>query len=483
MSANLPLLNQLQKLIQNPDIPFYAPGHKHGKGVSQSLINLLAEKLFQADLPELPELDNLFAPEGVIEEAQNLASYAFGADKTWFLINGSSCGIIASILATCKTGDKIVLPRNVHQSAISGLILSGAIPIFINPEYNHKYNLAYNITPEALKIALDKHPDTKAVFIVSPTYQGICSDIKTIADITHNNHIPLIVDEAHSAHFHFHPDLPPDAISLGADISIQSTHKVLGAISQGSMLHLKGNRVNCNSLNKALQLVQTTSPNYIILASLDAAREQMETEGKKIMERTLNIANFARQELNKIPHISILQDINLPQAGFKYLDNTRLTIFTHKLGISGFELDDLLREEYNITAELPMFKHLAFMITLGNTQKDIESLISAIKDIKPLSNKSFIFPFNFSLFQQSSELTLSPRDAFFATTKVLPLEETIGKISSELICPYPPGIPLLLPGDTIKIDHINYLKQIKSYGGMITGYSDSNFKTLKIIDN
>ncbi len=482
MQSDLPLLNQLKKLAQNPDIPFYAPGHKRGKGISKYLVNLLGKKVFKTDLPELPELDNLFAPESVIKEAQNLASQTFGADQTWFLVNGSTCGIIASILAICNPNDKIILPRNCHQSAISGLILSGVIPIFINPEYNSEYDIAYNITPEAVKIALETHPDAKAVFMVSPTYQGICGDIQAIADITHKHQIPLIVDEAHSPHFCFHQDLPPSGLSLGADLVIQSTHKILGAMTQASMLHLKGNRVDPSRISKALQLVQTTSPSYLLLASLDGAREQMATEGKKLMEKTLNIANYARKELKKNPNITILENNNLPKKGFQYLDLTRLTIFTHKLKMTGFELDDILREKYHITAELPMLNHLTFMITLGNKITDIESLIKAFREIKPLTNNNFQL-LNLPEVKPSSLLKISPREAYFANTETLPIEQSIGKISAELICPYPPGIPLLIPGEMILQETIDYLQKVIKFGGIITGASDSSLKTIKIIQN
>ena len=256
--STTPLLDILQTLAQQPDAAFYAPGHKRGQGISESLSNLLGNTVFRADLPELPELDNLFTPEGAIAEAQALAAEAFGADKTWFLINGSTCGIIAAILATCAPADKIILPRNLHQSAIAGLILSGAVPIFLNPEWDENWDIAYSFTPEALSVALQQHPDAKAVLAVYPTYHGIGGDIEGIAAITHRYDIPLLVDEAHGAHFAFHPDLPISALQAGADLTVQSTHKVLGAMTQASMLHVQGDRINHQRLNQALQLVEST---------------------------------------------------------------------------------------------------------------------------------------------------------------------------------------------------------------------------------
>ncbi len=232
-------------------------------------------------MPELPELDNLFAPEGVILQAQQLSAEAFGADRTWFLANGSTSGVVAAILATCGPGDKIVLPRNVHQSAVSGLVLSGAIPIFITPEYDPTFDIAHSITPTAVSEALARHPDAKAVMMVYPTYYGVCGDIAAIAHIAHQHNIPLLVDEAHGPHFTFHPDLPISALAAGADLTVQSTHKVLSALTQAAMLHTQGMRVDNDRLSKALQLVQSTSPSYLLLASLDVARYQMATQGKK----------------------------------------------------------------------------------------------------------------------------------------------------------------------------------------------------------
>ena len=300
-----PLLTALKNCANQPDVPFYTPGHKRGQGISPLLTEFLGTQLFKADLPELPELDNLFNPESVIAEAQYLASEAFGAEKTWFLVNGSTSGIIATILAICGTGDKILVPRNAHQSVISGLILSGAIAIFLQPEYNPSWDLSYSITPETVAKSLQQHPDAKAVLIVYPTYQGVCGNITEIAKITHQYNIPLIVDEAHGAHFNFHPDLPTPALKAGADLTVQSTHKILGSMTQSSMLHVQGNRINKERLSQTLQFVESTSPNYILLASLDAARQQMATQGYNLMNQTISLAQIARTEISKIQGLSV----------------------------------------------------------------------------------------------------------------------------------------------------------------------------------
>ncbi|NET85344.1 MAG: aminotransferase class I/II-fold pyridoxal phosphate-dependent enzyme [Moorea sp. SIO1F2] len=477
-----PLLDALRASAHKPHAAFYTPGHKQGKGIPEPLADLLGQSVFRADLPELPELDNLFAPEGVIQEAQDLAAAAFGASKTWFLVNGSTCGVMAAIVATCYTGDKILLPRNIHQSAIAGLVLCGAIPIFINPEYDPSTDLVYSITPSAVNQALSEHPDTKAVMMVYPTYQGICGDIKAIAKIVHQHNIPLLVDEAHGPHFAFHPDLPLDALSAGADLTVQSTHKVLGAMTQASMLHIQGNRIDAQRLSKALQLVQSTSPSYLLLASLDAARQQMALHGERLMSRTLQLAQDARSKISLLPGLSVLEPIK--PLKFQALDPTRLTVRVTELGLSGFEADEILDQQLGVTAELPTLHHLTFIISLGNTETDIQQLVQAFTKLaQNHDNSSTEQPAFCNLPSATCNLQplLSPREAFFAPTETLPVTETINRISAELICPYPPGIPALMPGEQIKSNTIEYLQKILSLGGSITGCSDPSLQTLNVI--
>ena len=477
-----PLLDTLKTLANRPHAAFYAPGHKRGNGINLLLQNVLGSQVFKADLPELPELDNLFAPEGVIDEAQQLAAEAFGAEQTRFLVNGSTGGIIAAILATCGTGDKIILPRNVHQSVISGLILSGAIPVFLQPEYNADWDLTYCITPEAVETALKQHSDIKAVLIVYPTYQGVCGNIEQIAKITHDYNIPLLVDEAHGPHFHFHSDFPTAALTARADLVVQSTHKVLGAMTQASLLHIQGNRIDRNRLNQALQMIQSSSPSYLLLASLDAARQQMATQGQQLMNHTLKLADQARKLLEKIPGISVL---NLPenkQDSFWDLDPTRLSVNVSNLGLTGYQADEILHQQLGVTAELPNLKHLTFIISLGNTEADIEQLVNGFTQLSEMRshefqaiNPEFPVPPVFS-----SGVEFSPREAFEAASQRRSVNDCIGCISAEMVCPYPPGIPILMPGEQISADAINYLQKVLSVGATITGCSDPTLETLKI---
>lgn len=477
-----PLLEALKKCAARPHAAFYTPGHKRGRGIYQPLVDLLGKAVFSADLTELADLDNLSAPQGVIQQAQQLAAEAFGAAQTWFLVNGSTCGVEAAILTTCGVGDKIILPRNVHSSAIAGLILSGAMPIFVNPEYDPVFDIAHSITADEVQAALKQHPDAKAVLTVYPTYYGVCGDLQAIAHITHEYNIPLLVDEAHGAHFAFHPELPTSALAAGADLTVQSIHKVLGAMTQASMLHVQGSRIDIDRISKALQLLQSTSPSYVLLASLDAARQQMALHGKQLMSRTLQLANDARDRISQISGLSVLlsplQEYVSP--GFVDLDKTRLTVNVSGLGLTGFAVEEML-DEQGVTAELATLQNLTFIISLGNTSDDIEELVQGFMRLAaitppPQPRREWFIDSNLGYFQG-----ISPREAFFAASEILPVEQTGDRICAEIVCPYPPGIPVLMPGEVIQPATIDYLRQIQTLGGFISGCADHNFCTLKVV--
>jgi arginine decarboxylase len=470
----MPLVSQLRESADRDYAPFHTPGHKRGGSISPALADWWGNRILQADLPELPELDNLFAPQGVIRDAQALAAVAFGADRTWFLANGSTAGILAAILATCGPGDTLILPRNIHQSVISGLILSGANPIFIAPEFDG--TLAHCVTPTAVATALAAHPNAKAILIVSPTYYGVAGNITEIAALAHGHNIPLLVDEAHGAHFAFHPDLPTSALAAGADLVVQSTHKTLSALTQASMLHLQGQRVDADRIAQALQLVQSTSPSYLLLASLDAARHHMANQGKTLMTRALAMADRARAGLTTIPGLTLLNPTITP--GFHQFDRTRLTLFLN--GLDGFAADQLLHEQLGVTCELPSLHHLTFIITAGNTDRDIDRLIDACEQL----GRSDHLPPAISEripFYNDFEQRLTPREAFFGVGERVPIGQTPGRISAELVCPYPPGIPVLMPGEVVTPSAITYLQQVLAAGGTLSGCADDTLATLKVL--
>ena len=485
-----PLLDCLQITARSPRAAFHTPGHKQGQGAPAALVELLGHEALRADLPELPELDNLFAPEGVIGQAQALAAAAFGAEQTWFLANGSTCGLEAAVLATCNPGEKLILPRNAHQSVWSALVLSGALPVWVEPDIDPVWGIAHCLTPAKLQMALVAHPDAKAVLVVSPTYHGICGDLTAIAALTHRHGLPLLVDEAHGAHFAFHSELPPSALSTGADLTVQSIHKTLSALTQAAMLHVQGARIDRLRLSCALRLLQSTSPNYLLLASLDAARRQMALEGEALLGETLRQTAAAKRQISQIPGLSLLELIQAP--GCKALDPLRLTVGVGGLGITGFAADEILHQRLRVTAELPALHSLTFIVTSGNTAHDLNQLVQALRQLAAensapdsrLESASPSDAFTAFLTPDLAVLpVLSPRDAFFAAKLTLPIDQVIGQLSAELVCPYPPGIPILFPGEVITQDVILSLHQILANGGTLVGCADSNLGSLSVISS
>jgi arginine decarboxylase len=464
--------------------PFYTPGHKRGVGANPRLVEAWGSEIWRSDLPELPDLDNLQSPTGIILAAQELAAETFGAEQTWFVVNGSTAGVMAAIMATCGDGDKLILPRNVHQSAVAGLIHTGAVPIWVEPEYDRESDIAHCVTAATINDALSQHPDVRAVFIVAPTYYGAVGDTRSIAALCHERGIPLIVDEAHGAHFHFSPELPPSSLSVGADLVIQSIHKTLGSLTQSAMVHAGGNLIDRSRFSHALRLFQTTSPSYLLLASLDAARQQMATQGRDLMARTIALARRARTEIATIDGLSIVDAPAIPTPGWQFLDLTRVTVTVTGLNITGFTADEILDRELNITAELPSLRHLTFIISIGNTAADIDRLIAGFthlaayhRQIEPLS----LPPSPAKPSSISAHPALTPRQAFFAHHQTVSLNDAIGRISAESLCPYPPGIPLIMPGETIDDRAIDYLRSILAAGGEITGCTDPELNTFKVV--
>ncbi len=477
--SQTPLADRLRASAQSDHVPFHTPGHHKGQGIDVELRAWWGEAIFRADLPELPELDNLFAPNGVIAEAEALAADAWGADRTFFLTNGSTAGVIAAILAVCRPGDSVLVPRNVHRSVISGLILSGAIPVFMMPEYDAQLGIAHGVTAETIGHHLVSNPKIKAVLIVNPTYYGVSSDGVKIANLIHFYNLPLIVDEAHGAHFQFHSAFPTAALTAGADIVIQSTHKTLSALTQASMLHIKGDRVSADRVAKSLQLVQSTSPSYLLLASLDIARRQMATQGKLLLGEAIDRVQRVRPEINKIANITTLEFIESP--GFYQLDPLRLTVLV--AGMDGFRADEILHGELGITCELPGLQGLTFIVTHGTTDLDCDRLIIGLNELSDRILAPCNNAVSCEIFSEIPTTVLSPRDAFFATSKLVAVKDAIGRVSADLICPYPPGIPIVMPGERITANAIGYLQQIVAAGGLLTGGTDDDLQTMRVIDD
>ncbi|GAA0163229.1 hypothetical protein LIER_19144 [Lithospermum erythrorhizon] len=483
-----PLVSALKTSAGEAAASFHFPGHNRGHASPSSLTHLIGMRPFLHDLPELPELDNLFSPEGAILQAQKEAAELFGASETWFLVGGSTCGIQAAIMATCSPGETLILPRNCHISAISAMVLSGALPKYVYPEYDSNWDIAGGITLSQVKCALQELEvegrKAAVVLVVSPTYHGICSNLKEISMFCHSHNIPVIVDEAHGAHLGFHPQLPSSAINQGADLVVQSTHKVLCSLTQSSMLHMSGNLVVREKICRCLQTLQSSSPSYLLLASLDAARYQLSENREQVFDREINLALEAKSIISRIPGVSVFE---YPMfSDFPVIDPLRLTIGTWKLGISGFEADDILYKEYGVIPELVGTRSITLAFTLGTQKEHVRTLVAGLKHLSSTSTPARgTFESNDSKHIAPLDdvcISLSPREAFFASKQKVDIESSLGKVCGELICPYPPGIPVLIPGETITERAIDYLLQLRSNGAIISGAADNSLSSLVVCD-
>ena len=465
-----PLLAAAQRYLTIADAPFYMPAHKRGQSIDSEFMALVGENMFRLDLPELPVL------EEPIAQAEELAANAYGCDRTWFLSNGSTCGVQAMLLATCQQGDKILIGRNCHKSAIAGLVLNGANPIYLPTEYLPEFDLDLGVSPKTLESFLSLHPDAKAVMLVSPNYFGVCGDMEKMAVIAHAFNVPLLVDAAHGGHLGFHPDLPISAIQSGADLVVQSTHKMAGSLTQSSMLHLQGDRLDHKKVDRALQILQSTSPNFLLLISLDVARRQMAIHGKELLTETLRLSREARSQLNQIPDLQTFSQIEVPT-----LDDTRLTVMTDGLGMTGFEVDQYLDSQFDVISEMPTLTQLVFSLSLGNRQTDIERLVAGFQELSEVQSKRGKLITNYELRITSYKSCLTPREAYFAKSDRVDINRAIGRISAESLCPYPPGIPLVCIGEEITLEIVEMLQAILRSGGVINGASDATLATILII--
>jgi arginine/lysine/ornithine decarboxylase len=481
-----PLVNALQLTASQDVSCFHFPGHNRGKAAPSSLSKLIGPGAFLHDLPELPELDDLFSPKGVILDAEQRAAQLFGSSKTWFLVNGTTCGIQASVMATCYPGDYLIVPRNCHISVISALVLSGAVPKYIIPEYNSGWDIAGGITPLQVDRAVKElEGDGKrvgAVLVTSPTYHGVCSNVEGIVSVCRQRGIPVIVDEAHGAHFKFHDSLPSTAIEQGADLAVQSTHKVLCSLTQSSMLHMAGDLVDADKVSQCLQVVQSSSPSYLLLSSLDAARDHL-SKNTNIFDEPLALASETKDQLMTIPGISVLE---LPcfASDFPAIDPLRITLGASDLQLSGYEADDILYEDHQIVSELVGTRAVTFAVNLGTRVQDVEKLVQSAKHLsekyfsanssKPMKGSCVCGPLD------KISVHMTPREAFFTKKRRVRIEDSLGEICGELICPYPPGIPVLIPGEVITHDSLSYLMNIRHQGITISGAADAELNSILV---
>jgi arginine/lysine/ornithine decarboxylase len=482
-----PLYDAIVDYANKNKISFHTPGHKHGQGIAKSFRQLVGEKVFRLDLSVMSEVDSLHEPSTVIKEAQILAAKAYGSDYSFFLVNGTTGGNQAMILSVCDPGDKILVPRNAHKSVISGIILSGAEPVYLMPKIDEDLDLILNLTPEQVEEGLRQHPDAKAVLVTSPTYFGLTADLDAISEVVHRHDKIFMVDEAHGPHLHFHPDLPKGALDSGADICVQSTHKHLPALSQGSILHVKGVRVDILRLKTTLQMLQTTSPSYVILASLDVARKQMAIEGEKLLGDNIRLVEDARKRINGIAGLSCLTRDKVKERfpGLD-LDVTKLVISTKGINYAGYDLAKILNAEYGIQVELADFRNVLLFTSVGNTTKEIKKLVSSlekiVKDYRDLflnqkKRRAVMFP---AFVPQKA---VNPRDALSRLTRKIPFKRSVGKVCAEIVCPYPPGIPVLCPGEMVTQEIYEYLLRVLDSGCRVNGQSDGKLQTIKVLED
>jgi lysine decarboxylase len=472
-------------------IPFHTPGHKQGIGMERAFRDFVGDNVLAIDLTQIRGLDDLLQPEEALVEAQELAAATFGAEQSFFLINGSTSGNQCMMMAALNPGDKLAIPRNSHKSAMGGLIMSGATPVWMQPEVDEALHMDHTVTPETVRATLEREPDVKAIFIVSPTYYGVAADLQAIADIAHEHDIPLLVDEAWGPHFHFHPALPVSAMQAGADIAINSTHKMLGSMSQTAMLHVQGNRIRIDRLKAVYKLFLSTSPNLVLVASLDVARRQMALDGPALLSRTIEISNDARRRLNEIPRVYCFGEELEGRPGVYDLDPTKITITVKDLGYTGYEAEEILRRRYNVQVELADLFNVVALYTIGTTPEASDMLVHGVRELAREDRPVDIFSPSGVLERRMSTGTyklpsippirLLPRDAFLASTEFIPFKTSAGRICAEVITPYPPGIPVLSPGEEITPEIIDYLTLEKKAGVKMQGPYDDDLKFIRVV--
>jgi arginine/lysine/ornithine decarboxylase len=425
-------------------------------------------------------LDDLHNPKGAILEAEQLSAGVFGSERCFFLVNGTTCGNETMIAATALEGQKIAIPRNAHKSALMGLIISGAEPVYIMPEPLLAWGIYGGVAPEAVARAFEAHPDLKGVMVVSPTYYGICSDLKGIAEVCHAHGAALLVDEAHGAHLYFSDRLPAGAMTRGADMCAQSIHKVAGSLTQSSMLHVRGGRVDVDRVKSTLHLVQSTSPSYLLMTSLDVARCDLATRGEQMFANAIELASGARARINVLSGLRCLDDKFRGNAGIADIDATRLVISAGALGLTGFDLKRALYETHNIDVELSDHMNAVALVSFANTEDDMARLVRALADIAAEGARGARIENGFNL-PGLPPRAYTPREAYFAKSRAIPWAEARGRVAGEMIAPYPPGIPVVCQGEFVTDEIWTYVEDLRVRGRHIHGPADGALGRFKAL--
>ena len=476
--SHTPIKTALEKFLQQRVVPFDVPGHKRGRGNTE-LTEFLGQRCMSLDVNSMKPLDNLCHPTSVIAEAEALAAEAFGAAHAFFMVGGTTSAVQAMVFSACKKGDKLILPRNVHRSVINAMVLIGCIPVYVNPGIDKRLGISLGMNPEDVRKAIQDNPDAKAILVNNPTYYGICSDIKAIADLAHDNNILLLADEAHGTHFYYGENLPINGISAGADMAAVSMHKSGGSLTQSSFL-LCGSGVNKDTVRQMINLTQTTSGSYLFLSSLDISRKNLALNGKKIFAHVTELAEYARDEINKIGDYYAYSRELINGSSVYDFDPTKLAVFTLDVGLAGIEVYDLLRDDYDIQAEFGDIGNLLAYISVGDRERDLEQLVGALTDIRRRFKKprtDYMLSYEYI----NPIVKLSPQEAFYVEKTPVSVSQAAGRICSEFVMCYPPGIPIAAPGELITADIIEYIRYAKEKGCFLTGTEDSHVEKIMVV--
>ncbi len=473
-----PIYEALEQFRKNKVVPFDVPGHKRGRG-NPELVQLLGKQCVELDVNSMKPLDNLCHPISVIKEAEELAAEAFGASHAFLMVGGTTSAVQSMVLTACKKGEKIILPRNVHRSVINALVVNGATPIYVNPDVDKKLGIALGMKISQVEKAIEDNPDAVAILVNNPTYYGICSNLKKIVEIAHAHNMLVLVDEAHGTHFYFGENMPITAMAAGADMASVSMHKSGGSLTQSSFL-LTGPNVSAGYVRQVINLTQTTSASYLLLASLDISRRNLALRGKEAFEEVEKIAAYARNEINKIDGYYAYGEELINGDSIYDFDTTKLTVYTLDIGLAGIEVYDKLRDEYDIQLELGDIGNILAYISIGDRMRETERLVSALYDIRRRYKKDRTGLFDHEYINPS--VVMTPQEAFYAEKEeMIPIRETNGRICTEFVMCYPPGIPILAPGERIPQEISDYIVYAKEKGCSMTGPEDETIERLNVI--
>jgi arginine/lysine/ornithine decarboxylase len=472
-----PVLEALTRFRAARIVPFDVPGHKRGRG-NPELTAFLGERCLSVDVNSMKPLDNLCHPVSVILEAEELAAEAFGAGHAFFMVNGTTSAVQSMVMSVCKRGDKIIMPRNVHRSAISALILCGAVPAYVNPGIQKSLGISLGMSLGDAERAMDENPDAKAVFVNNPTYYGVCSDLRGIVRLAHRRGMKVLVDEAHGTHFYFGEGLPVSAMAAGADMAAVSMHKSGGSLTQSSLL-LAAPSMDEGKVRQVIDLTQTTSGSYLLISSLDISRRNLALRGKEIFRGVVRMARYLREEINRIGGYYAFSGELADGGAFFDFDVTKLSVHTLELGLAGIEVYDILRDEYDIQIEFGDIGNILAYVSMGDRERDAERLVAALSEIKRryakdktgLLTQEYIPP----------SVAVAPQEAFYAPKESLPVAEAVGRVSGESVMSYPPGIPIVAPGEVITKDIVEYIRYAKEKGCFLTGAQDGAMRNIRVL--